>query len=84
MVGYIGWIHWLDTSHLTALFVVFDSEVGGLDVKRGQTEVWLNYYDIFVRHGVSGTYFDIVKEVSHSPMMARYLTYINSRSFAKR
>ena len=55
-----------------------------MDVKRGQTEVWLNYYDIFVRHGVSGTYFDIVKEVSHSPMMAQYLTYINSRSFAKR
>jgi hypothetical protein len=44
----------------------------------------LSYYDIFIRHGVSGTYFDIVKEVSHSPMMAQYLTYINSRSYAKR
>ena len=34
------------------------------------TEVFLNYYDIFVRHAF-GNYRDILKEISYSPLMVR-------------
>ena len=64
---------------LAQTFVI--SEIGDLDVKRGQKEVWFAYYDIFVRHGF-GNYFDILKEVAYSPMMGTYLTFKGSKSFA--
>lgn len=38
------------------------------------TEKWLKYYDIFVRHAF-GNYRDILDEVTYSPHMAYYLTY---------
>jgi 23S rRNA A2030 N6-methylase RlmJ len=41
----------------------------------------LNYYDIFVRNAF-GNYFDILKEVSYSPMMAEMLSYLSSKSAA--
>ncbi len=44
-----------------------------------QTESFLTYYDIFVRNGF-GNYFDILKEVSYSPMMAEMLSYLGSKS----
>jgi uncharacterized protein (DUF1501 family)/uncharacterized protein (DUF1800 family) len=65
---------------LSQIFVI--SSVGDLDVKNGQTEVWTAYYDIFVRHGL-GFYGDILKEVAFSPMMGRYLTFQNSKSYAE-
>jgi cullin-associated NEDD8-dissociated protein 1 len=40
-------------------------------------EVFLTYYDIFVRHAF-GNYRDILKEVSYSPAMAEMLSYLNS------
>eukprot|EP00934_Nitzschia_sp_Nitz4_P004476 Nitzschia sp. Nitz4//scaffold371_size14297//6040//11866//NITZ4_008941-RA/size14297-augustus-gene-0.3-mRNA-1//-1//CDS//3329549584//4466//frame0 len=43
------------------------------------TEAYLAYYDIFVRHAF-GNYFDILKEVTYSPLMGEMLTYINGRS----
>ena len=43
----------------------------------GYSEIYLNYYDIFVAFG---NYFDILKEVAYSPMMAEMLSYLNSRS----
>lgn len=43
------------------------------------SEIFLNYYDIFVRNAF-GNYFDILKEVSYSPMMAEMLSYLNSQS----
>ena len=43
------------------------------------SEIYLNYYDIFVRHAF-GNYFDILKEVSYSPMMAEMLSYLDSKS----
>lgn len=46
---------------------------------RDFTEVWVNYYDIFVRNAF-GNYGDILKEVSYSPMMAEMLTYLESKS----
>ena len=43
------------------------------------TEVFMNYYDIFVRHAF-GNYRDILKEVAYSPMMAEMLSYVKSQS----
>ena len=38
--------------------------------------------DIFVRHSF-GNFFDVLKEVSYSPMMAKMLTFVNSKSQEK-
>jgi uncharacterized protein (DUF1501 family)/uncharacterized protein (DUF1800 family) len=45
------------------------------------TESSLHYYDIFVRHAF-GNYFDILKEVAYSPMMAEMLSYLESKGSA--
>jgi hypothetical protein len=45
-----------------------------------QTEAFHHYYDIFVRHAF-GNYRDVLKEVSFSPMMGSFLSYIDSTSF---
>eukprot|EP00536_Pseudo-nitzschia_multiseries_P010764 jgi/Psemu1/204058/e_gw1.338.42.1 len=44
-----------------------------------QTESFVTYYDIFVRNAF-GNYFDILKEVTFSPLMAEMLTYNNGVS----
>lgn len=41
-----------------------------------ESESFLSYYDIFVRHAF-GNYFDILKEVTYHPLMAEMLTYRN-------
>mmetsp|Transcript_8963 Transcript_8963/g.10761 ORF Transcript_8963/g.10761 Transcript_8963/m.10761 type:complete len:2332 (-) Transcript_8963:118-7113(-) len=38
------------------------------------------YYDIFVRNAF-GNYRDVLREVSYSPMMAKMLTYLQSKSY---
>jgi len=43
------------------------------------SEMYLHYYDIFVRHAF-GNYRDIMKEVALSPMMATMLSSIDSKS----
>jgi len=43
------------------------------------TEGILTYYDIFVRNAM-GNYFDILKEVTYSPLMSRFLTFNNQKS----
>jgi len=43
------------------------------------TESFLAYYDIFVRNAF-GSYRDILREVSYSPMMSDMLTYYASKS----
>ena len=45
----------------------------------GMSEVYLNYYDIFVRNAF-GSYRDVLKEVSQSPMMAEMLSFLDSKS----
>ena len=45
----------------------------------GLSEPYLNYYDIFVRNAF-GSYRDVIKEVSHSPMMAEMLSFLESKS----
>ena len=64
-----------------ALAQIIVVSVEGIEVKRGQAEIWLAFHDIFVRHSF-GLYGDILREVAYSPMMGMYLTYLNSRSFA--
>lgn len=46
-----------------------------------QSEIYLNYYDIFVRHAF-GSYRSILKEVAYSPMMGEMLSYLKSKSTA--
>ena len=45
------------------------------------TEAFVQYYDIFVRHAF-GNYRDILSEISYNPLNAESLSYINSRSVA--
>ena len=49
-------------------------------VESDETEVFLTYYDIFVRHAL-GNYKDVLTEVSFSPMMADMLTFLETKSF---
>ena len=46
-----------------------------------ETERWLAYYDIFVRHAF-GSFRDVLREVSYSPIMGDWLTYEGVRSRA--
>lgn len=46
-----------------------------------ETEIYVSYYDIFVRHAF-GNYLDILKEISYSPLQAEHLTYLASKSHA--
>lgn len=46
---------------------------------RDSTEIHINFYDIFVRHGL-GSYREILREASYSPLMAEHLTYEGSKS----
>lgn len=44
-----------------------------------ETEIYTNYYDIFVRNAF-GNYRDILKETSFQPIMAEHLSYLRSKS----
>ena len=44
-----------------------------------QSELWATYYDIFV-HNAFGNYRGVMKEVSASPVIGRYLTFTGNRS----
>ena len=44
------------------------------------TEKWLNYYDIFVR-GAFGSYLQLMREVTYSPVMGEWLTHVRSSSY---
>jgi len=59
---------------LSQIFVVGS----GLNLK--DPELWLNYYDVMVRHAF-GNYRDILREVSYSPVMGKYLTHTGSSAF---
>lgn len=61
---------------LSQILVVSPIQV---DSDTRETEIYFNYYDIFVRHAF-GSYRDILREVSYSPMMAEMLSYLGSRS----
>jgi hypothetical protein len=59
---------------LSQLFAISPSAVFPLN-----TESFLTYYDIFVRNSF-GSFRDILREVSHSPLMADMLSYHESKS----
>ncbi len=42
------------------------------------TEKWLKYYDIFVRHAF-GNFIHILREITYSPHMGYYLTFENNK-----
>ena len=44
-------------------------------------ELYATFYDIFVRHAF-GSFGAMLKEVTYSPAMARYLTYLDSGGIA--
>ncbi len=55
---------------LSQILVVTPNQVDNDD---RETEIYFNYYDIFVRHAF-GNYRDILKEVSYSPMVSNFKT----------
>jgi hypothetical protein len=63
---------------LSQIFVVTPNQIDNAELL---SEVFMNYYDIFVRNAF-GNYRDILKEVSYSPMMAEMLSFLESRSAA--
>ena len=56
---------------LSQIFVVAE---GSLEGQKDMTEPFAAYYDIFVRHAF-GSYRNIMREVTASPMMGLYLTF---------
>ena len=63
-----------------ALIQVFVLSWFGISIN-WNTENYLTYYDQLVRHAF-GSMRDILREISYNGMMARYLTYQDSASFA--
>jgi len=43
-------------------------------------DAWAAFHDIFIRHAF-GNYRDIIKEVSFSPVMGGYLTFLNNEAY---
>lgn len=62
---------------LAQIFTVAETGFGRED----EIEPWAAYYDIFVRHAF-GNYRDIMREVSYSPMMGEYLSFVRNQAFA--
>eukprot|EP00931_Biecheleriopsis_adriatica_P083516 TRINITY_DN5709_c0_g1_i1.p1 TRINITY_DN5709_c0_g1~~TRINITY_DN5709_c0_g1_i1.p1 ORF type:complete len:1902 (+),score=308.18 TRINITY_DN5709_c0_g1_i1:193-5898(+) len=60
---------------LSQIFVVGVSYGNG-----AYSEMWLNYYDIFLRHGL-GNFRNILREVTYSPLMGGYLTYMRNSAY---
>ncbi len=44
-------------------------------------DAWAIFYDIFTRNAF-GSYLDILREVSHHPLMGIYLTYLQNQAYA--
>eukprot|EP00408_Alexandrium_pacificum_P016694 CAMPEP_0171184308 /NCGR_PEP_ID=MMETSP0790-20130122/15723_1 /TAXON_ID=2925 /ORGANISM="Alexandrium catenella, Strain OF101" /LENGTH=1834 /DNA_ID=CAMNT_0011649303 /DNA_START=65 /DNA_END=5569 /DNA_ORIENTATION=+ len=61
---------------MSQIFVASTQGVG----KDEFSEVWINYYDIFVRHAF-GNFRDVMQEVTYSPIMGKYLTHSYSSSY---
>jgi cullin-associated NEDD8-dissociated protein 1 len=60
---------------LSQILVITPNQITAVE----QSEIYLNYYDIFVRHAFSSYKF-ILKEVAYSPMMGEMLSYLKSKS----
>jgi uncharacterized protein (DUF1800 family) len=62
-----------------ALSQIFALPIQSISVRFKQTEIFLQYYDIFVRNAF-GNYFDVLREIAYSPLNAESLTYLSSKS----
>mgnify|MGYP003315060262 CR=1 FL=1 len=60
---------------LSQIFVVHEQATG-----EKTTEEHVAFYDIFVRHAF-GSLRDVLREISYSPLMARYLTFHGNARF---
>ena len=54
--------------------------MSGTDGDEEFTEIWGASYDIFVRNAFSNLR-DVLRQISYSPMMGRYLTFIGGKSY---
>ena len=54
---------------------------GSDSTKSNSGEMWTTFYDLFVRNAF-GSYRDVLREASFSPVMATYLTYRQNQAFA--
>ena len=61
---------------LSQIFVISESGLPGTHTE--QSEVWHNFFDVFVRNSF-GNFRDVLREISFSPMMAAYLTFLGNR-----
>jgi len=61
---------------LSQIFVVSTQGFGDNHL----SEIWLNYYDIFLRNAF-GNFRSLLREVTFSPLMGKYLTHTGSSSF---
>jgi hypothetical protein len=64
-----------------ALAQILTMSASGLNFDPPVSEPYAHFYDIFVRNAF-GNYRDILREVSYSPSMSQYLTYISNQAFA--
>jgi hypothetical protein len=62
---------------LSQILVITPNQINNKEA----TEIYANYYDIFVRNAF-GNYRDVLKEVAYSPMMAEMLSFLESKSSA--
>lgn len=53
--------------------------IGTPNTDNTNTETWLQYYDIFVRHAF-GSFKDILKEISYTDVMSVWLTFSENKS----
>jgi uncharacterized protein (DUF1800 family)/uncharacterized protein (DUF1501 family) len=65
---------------LSEIFNVGETGFGGHGKR--YVDVWAYYQDIMLRHAF-GNYRELMKEVAFSPIMAEFLTFLNSKSLFK-
>jgi uncharacterized protein (DUF1800 family)/uncharacterized protein (DUF1501 family) len=62
---------------LSQILVISES---GLNSKNDEIENWIMYYDNFVRNAFK-SYRTVLREVTYSPMMGKYLTYMQNKAY---
>jgi len=61
---------------LASIFIVTQEDIALEEV----AEPWSAYYDIFVRNAFGHSFFQLLKEITFSPLMGRMLTFEGSKS----
>jgi uncharacterized protein (DUF1800 family) len=63
-----------------ALAQILTMSATGLSIDAPYVELYANYYDIFVRNAF-GNFRQVLREVTYSPAMGEYLTYVYNTAF---